>query len=375
MYTRSEDEAEVVASLTADWFPAGQEHSQPTGSEATVRAIVQYVDGRFSAMKYILGLAIDFVVLAQRVSQADANFTPLMVSENDDTLFGRYPLVQARGTKKSNTLTVTVGEYRYGIRKTEERVADAFHKMQRSDFPSAYVYNTGQWSKFRDLLALAFGLDEIGRRRAVEALFDYGLEHLEKNTFYFQPLPRPRVFQSIIQAYPRSDASENGGLAFQALIYGWCCSFYTSLQIDADKVRTGSKRQRRFGDMDGYLGLTLELSIEVKDMLIDGDNYERQIRQFAELVANHEIHAVVAAAEFDDAGIAAAKTDGLIPLDLGSLGWICALWDWRTQDEAVQHMLHYLAHIEQNPKAVKRLLSFIQKVDPDHATLAYADDD
>jgi hypothetical protein len=47
------------------------------------------------------------------------------------------------------------------------------------------------------------------------------------------------------------------------------------------------------------------------------------------------------------------------------------IWDWQKQDAAVHEMLHYLAHVEQNPSAVARLLAFIGERDPEHNSLTY----
>jgi len=50
---------------------------------------------------------------------------------------------------------------------------------------------------------------------------------------------------------------------------------------------------------------------------------------------------------------------------------LVSLWDWQKQNNAVQGMLHYIAHVEQDPKAVRRLLEFIKEVDPNHDTLTF----
>lgn len=371
MYQRSDAEKAIVGAFLSRWFdaPAG-----PTSADGPlVKQILSYVDQRFGRMKYILGLAIDFTVLAQQVAGADRRFRPLAASEDHNAIFSRYPLVEKRGSTTANTLTLTVGASQFGIRKIEELVVDAFHKMERSDFPSAYVYNTGQWTKYQDLLGFCFRLSEGGRVAAVNALFDYGLSKLDKNTFYFQPVERVRVFDAVLAHYPRSADGENGGLTLQAIAYAWCTSMFSHLQVDADKVRTGSKRQRRFGDIDGYSGLVLELSVEVKDLVIEPDNYERQVRQFAELARSHGIHALVVADGFTKKGAELVIADELIPVSINDMQRVCAIWDWWKQEHALQAMLHYLAHVEQNPGAVRRLLAFIASVDPDHTSLAHVD--
>lgn len=316
-------------------------------------------------MKYILGLAIDFTVLAQQVEGADPLFQPLAVQDTEVDLFNRYPLVEQRGGTQANTLTIRVGKAQFGIRQIEELVANAFHKMGRSKFPSAYVYNTGQWAKFKDLLCLCFRLSESGRLALIQRLFDYGLEKLDYNIYYSTTAERTRVFDQILSSYPRVGEGENGGLAMQAMIYGWCMMMFPHLQIDADKVRTGSRRQRRFGDIDGYLGLTLMISVEVKDIALDEANYDKQVRPFADLVKENGIHGVMVAQSFSDGALALMESEGLVGVSLDEILRSCRVWDWQRQESALQAMQHYLAHVEQNPTAVRRLLAFIKTVDPD----------
>ena len=107
-------------------------------------------------MKYILGLAIDFTVLAHQVASADPRFEPLAARESEDAIFRRNPLVEQRDATQASTLTLHVAGSTFGIRQIEELVANAFHRRERSKFPSAYVYNTGQWGEYKDLLALTF---------------------------------------------------------------------------------------------------------------------------------------------------------------------------------------------------------------------------
>lgn len=161
MHQRTDQETATIAAFVGRWF-AGKPKGVPADA-AIADAALAYVDARFSRMKYILGLAIDFTILAQQVAAADSRFQPLGAKDDQDALFRRYPLVEQRGETKSNTLTLKAGGSQFGIRQIEELVANAFHKMERSKFPSAYVYNTGQWTKYQDLLCLSFRLTEGGR--------------------------------------------------------------------------------------------------------------------------------------------------------------------------------------------------------------------
>lgn len=337
--------------------------------EHLLNAIIGAVDAEFGMRKYVLGLAIDFTLLAQELSRQDPGFTPLTAQEDESVLFQRYPLVTKKGNTQANTLTVSVGASALGIRRFEERVANAFHAMERSKYPSAYVYNTGQWTKYKGLLRLCFSLTQDGRREAIERLFAYGLEKLERNVFFGRDQPRVRVFERALSEYQREDAAENGGLVLQAMVFGFLSADHPHLQWIADKVRTGSSRQRRFGDIDGYHGLELELSAEVKDIMIDEDNLERQLGPFIGAIRSRGVRGMVFARDFSEPALEHLAAAGIIPTDDEMLRYLVSRWDFAKQDIALQATLHYLAHIEQNPSAVSRFLTFAARLDGRYASL------
>lgn len=150
--------------------------------------------------------------------------------------------------------------------------------------------------------------------------------------------------------------------------------FYTDrqhLEIAVDKVRTGSSRQSRVGDVDGYYGLDLALTVEVKDFALTASNYERQLTAFLDKVrTNPSTVALVVAAEAEEVTRQALQTAGVAMLTISDLARIVVTWDWHKQDRAVHAVLHYLAHVEQNPVAVARLLDFVRQHHPAHASLS-----
>jgi hypothetical protein len=247
-----------------------------------------------------------------------------------------------------------------------------FHRLNRSGYPSAYVYSTGQWHKYRDLLVLCFQLSENGRLSACNALISFGLDSISENPFFGRSEPRIRLFEDIVDNYSRVDSNENGGLVFQAIAYGYIAADRPHLSIIADKVRTGSSRQKRFGDVDCYMGLDLELSVEVKDLEIGSENVERELGGFATEVKSNRIRGLAFVKSIAD-GVKTKLFDdyGILSMTELDLLRIVESWDWPKQDLAVQGILHYLSHIEQNPEASVRLLRFIAERDEGHDSLCY----
>lgn len=337
----------------------------------TIERVEDYVATRFKGMKYILGLALDFTLLAQRLSTVDEESKALRKGLTEEGLFTRYQLVTERGSRQANTLTLKYGGMQQGIRKIEESVAEFFHRLKRTDYPSAYVYNTGQWQKYKDLLVDCFRLSEAGRLELCKRLIHFGLANMAVADFYGRSVPRPALLPEIISSYPRAARGENGGLTLQALAYGFCEADRPHLSIVTDKVRRGSKRQKQIGDIDCYSGIDLELSVEVKDFEITSENLESELGDFIQSVTSNRIKGLVIAASATDDGRRDLSGRGLYLITLEDLSHLTAVWDWPKQNAAVLGMLHFLSHVEQNPDAVERLLAFISDKDPRHDSLTY----
>jgi len=377
-YERTQEERKATRRFLEEHFASREEEEETLSDEEkeTIRQVLGYVEERFGGMKYILGLALDFVFLAQRVSEGERGnrFEPDL-SEED--LFERYERVKRSDGRELNTLTIrreNNGET-VGIRQTEEDVLEFFHDLGRTDYPSAYVYNTGQWHKNKRLLTLAFRLSEAGRRRAAGALINYGLVRMTPNAASTGN-PRPRLFLAVIDDYPRAAVEgENSGLVFQGIAYGYFKADRSHLSLIVDKVRTGSSRQQRIGDVDGYHGLDVEFSAEVKDLRLTADSFDRELSTFAELARRDGILGIAFCREFTAAAQEQVVGAGLLPFSQEELLNNVAHWDWPKQNRAFLALLHYLAHVEQNPGAVQRLLEFLAERDSAHDALRHFDPD
>lgn len=362
----------TIRMFLAEYFPEPTATPTITSEEQSLIAdVVGYVDQRFSGMAYILGLALDFVLIAQRLSGIDPEAKVFRPSLTSDDIFARYPRVTERNRRTANTLTLVYQGTQVGIRRIEEKVVQLFHQLKRTGYPNAYVYNTGQWTKNLALLEMCFRLSEVARLEACRQLLEYGLGKLPVNTFFGRPSERVRLFGEIITRYPRTGPKENAGLTFQALAYAFIVTDRGHLEIIADKVRTGSARQRRIGDIDGYHGLDLELSVEVKYVHIDTRNVDRELAGFVSNVENYGIFGVALIRDIHDDARRSLEDRGVIAFTEAQVEATVRTWDWRKQDAAIHAMLHYLAHIEQNVGAVNRLLSFISERDSAHESLIY----
>lgn len=366
-------EQQTITDFLAPYFgPTSEIFPMPVTEQSIADAVLAGIARDFAGKRYILGLALDFALLAQRLSLVDQEAKAFRPALTTDALFGRYARVTEKSGRLANTLTVKYENATEGIRRIEEQVVKLFHALGRSGYPSAYVYNTGQWHKYPELLLSCFQLSENGRFHLCRSLIEFGLDALAANTFFGRETERPRLFAAIIGEYDRTARrAENGGLIYQAIAYGFMKADRGHLDLIADKVRTGSARQRRFGDIDGYYGLDLEASVEVKDLAVTSENLDRQFGPFVSEAVGSHISGLALAVSFAEEVRQKLLAYGITPLSQDDLLWIVRGWDWQKQDRAVQGVLHYLAHIEQNPEAVGRLLDFIRERDVAHSSLAY----
>ena len=370
----TEAEQTIINKFLSSSFDKGVSRSLSDTEKNAVENCLDYVAARFGSMKYILGTALDFTLLAQRLSDYDNTLKSSNPDLTLDKIFSRYQVSAGVGERKANTLTLSYRDKREGIRRIEESVVELFHSLNRSGYPSAYVYNTGQWQKYRNLLLACFQLSEPARLLLCERLIAFGLANLPKNSFYARETLRVRLFEEVIENYERGVQGENGGLIFQAIAYGYIAADRPHLSIIADKVRTGSARQKRFGDIDCYFGLDLETSIEVKDIPITTQRFEKELGEFCRKCEGNNTRGIAFILDVDERTIETITSYGVNIITQAALLYLVSFWDWPKQDAAVQGMLHYLSHIEQDPNAVRRLLTFINQIAKNHDSLVYFTD-
>ena len=334
------------------------------GEKEVIREIFSFVEENYASAAYYLGLPIDFTLLANAIRSGD-DFDETITADN---LFRRFDRVEKWHGQELSTLSMRdpAGE-RHGIRRFENQLRTLFHDgLDRLDYPSAPGHNTSQWERFPEILAKCFQLSEAGRYVLVNTLLDYGLDRMDRAKT-FQGNPRVRIFPLVVSEYPRTRVSgENAGVVFQGIAYGYVRADRPHLSTIVDKVRTGSRRQKRIGDIDCYKDISVELSIEVKDREITAENVSDELGRFAKDVRRGDILGVALVRDATEEAIEEIEDERVIVMTQRELLDEVRRWDWPKQDGALRDLVHYLAHIEQNQGAVERLQSFVREHDPDH---------
>jgi hypothetical protein len=322
-----------------------------------LRRVVAELDAK-RPRRYVIGLALDFAALAVKLEPSHQHEPAL----TEGALFSRYSLVTARGGTKSNTLSFTTAGGTVGIRAEEERVRALFYQGGRTQYPSAYVYNTGQWPKYKELLVEIFSLSDTARICVVLEVIRLGYRTIGRNEFLSLPVAKSTVFSSIISGFSRSQPGENGGSIFQAICFAYFATDRPHLQIVSSGTRTGSRRQSRIGDIDCFSGHFLAQSIEVKDISVTSDNIDHQLNEFIQAISDSEIHGTVLAKTFDEASKQILDEFEIGHIDERELLGLVANWDADKQRAAAAQVLFFLYHIEGNQKSGDRLQEFITSV-------------
>ncbi|TKX35156.1 hypothetical protein EXE51_15905 [Halorubrum sp. CGM5_25_10-8B] len=374
---RADHEHEAIEAFLRSHFPSTYFENQSDLSEydgsdeeisdaehTIIEALVSEAETQFKSSKGTLGLAIDFVVLAEELAEHDdwlAGYDPDITV---DDILDRY-----ESTAKSS-LTLKRGSTREGIRTFHNELIELFREdLNRTNFPSSPGHHTGEWERYDDMLELAFRLSRDGRVAAAQELFDLGLERLESSEYERRDPPFEEPFLKVLRDYTRKAPNEQGGSAYQALCYGYVKAEWPHLSLRASKVRTGSSRQQRYGDIDGYHGPDLMISVEVKDRVIDESNVSAELGTMMKVAQNTTAIAIAICTEVGPEARKTLEDADVRVLDDGDLARRLRFWDYHKQNRGLHGMVHFFANIEENPDGVQRLLRFVSSIDPDNRVL------
>lgn len=321
-----------------------------------------------------LGIALAFVVVAEQLAEVDdfpREYDPEITKKD---IFDRYD------KKNTKTLTILHNDEQYGIRSVVGQdndnidARDVFrYELRRTDFPSSPGHHCGNWENYEEHLETAFKLSRVGRYKIIKQLFNVGLKELNEKHYESREPALPNPFVELVQRYDRSHPKENGGLTFEAIAYGYVKAEWSHLSLLADKVRTGAKSQNRYGDVDGFYGPDLIVSVEVKDKKITTSNIRSELGQTQNVAEDTGGITIAMVREITGDARDELESSGVKVLTDRDLLANMEFWDYHKQNRSIQAMLHYLTNIEEDEGAVQRLLSFIKTVDSNNKALDHLD--
>lgn len=244
-----------------------------------------------------------------------------------------------------------------------ERHFRAVHK--RFDYPSCAPHATQAWADYLPWLDALAGFSPAQRKHLRDRVDRFVLDTLASQAFDPATVQvEPPLFRHVLEGFDMaSRKGEPTGAAFQGVMFGFVRADNPHLQIEIDKVRTGSRRLQRVGDIDGWDGGRLALSVEVKHLELKVDDVP-DLEGFAHEVGRRGAIGIVAALGFRGDARARLEDLGLKPVTLDDLLGIVELWDPMKQRTAVSSLTYYARHVEKNASLTARLEQFLKQSAP-----------
>lgn len=313
----------------------------------------------FPARKFSAGLLVAFIDLMQSLE------TPGLGLKSFDDFLSRFPRqTMTSAGKRANTLIVQKGDGKTvslrGFYNSAERFYRAEHK--RFDYPSAAPHATQAWGDYIGWLdaLTTFRSEELAQLR--DRVNQFVLDTLTSQAFDPSAVSiEPPLFRLLLESFEMTaQKGEPTGASFQGIVFGFLRADNPHLQIEIDKVRTGSKRLQRIGDVDGWEGSRLAISAEVKQYEL-GENAVPDLADFANRTGQRGALGVIAALGFADGVDGTLEGMGLITLDVDDMLRIVELWDPIKQRTAVASFVYYATHVEKNSSLSGRLITFLEE--------------
>jgi len=265
-------------------------------------------------------------------------------------------LIVTRKTSDGRQATLSIRPFYNEV----EVLFRATHK--RFDYPNAAPHATQSWPDYvrwiDALLQLSPRQASIVEKQAI----DFVLATLPSHELDASTLtPIRRRFSRLLQEFDMTaKKGEPRGGAFQGVVYAYIRADAPHLHLDVAKAGAGSSRLNRVGDVDGWQGERLILSVEVKHVRVaDAD----EVASFANQVGRRNALGLVVGESFDDAARQLIEDSGLRAIDRDELIARVDIWDPLKQDAAVDAFSYYVCHIEKCMPLITRLRSFLIDLD------------
>ena len=297
--------------------------------------------------KYLLGVFMAFVTLGENLCRQRG------VESIKQALTKIPPKVEV-SSGKANTLTL--GDPELSLRNYYNAVETVIrHDLLRSDYPNCAPHATQSWAQYREVFEAICSMSQKSRIHLLSALWKRVLDI---------PIPEAgtgvreiRPFEYIVQNFKKAPG-EPGGVVLQALAYAYYRADSPNVTCRPYKVGSGSSRVGAAGDVDGWVGNQLALSIEVKDKIINDDNLSELDQFILQLRRWPNCTAVVLAESFSDGAIEYFKKHDILCFDRATMVKNISYWDVPKQKLAVRELFYYFSIIQQNTSLTNRYEQF-----------------
>lgn len=333
--------------------------------------ILQEIRDNFTSgkrRKFAPALLLAFISFLRELKATGGRFASL------DDFYVEFPRVTETTTGGGvNTLKVKWDNKSLSIRPHYNRASDWFRSEQkRYDFPSSAPHATQAWTDYTHWLGALLTYDEHTLNQLDAETRAFVLDVLPSQDIDPDSVSRePARFLRFLEEFDMSARrGETSGACYQGTVFGFIRADAPHLQVEVGKVRTGSKREKRVGDIDARDGELLVLSAEVKQFTVGTENLA-DLAEFGNLIAKHQALGLVVALSFGDGAAAAITSMGLHPVSRQDLIERARLWDPLKQKIAVNALLYYSGFREQSSALTARIKSFVDSLN-EEATVSEA---
>lgn len=299
--------------------------------------------------RFLLGVFISFVGLAEGLCRQKG-------VDSIEHALTKYPPRTEVNTGRANSLTL--GEPELSLRtyyNAAEKVIR--HDLLRSDYPNCAPHATQSWAQYQDTFERICALPPFGRAALMGLLWDRVLDI---------PIPEAgcgvreiRPFEHIVLNFQKAPG-EPAGVVLQGIAYAYYRADSPNVTFRPYKVGTGSSRVGAAGDVDGWVGNQLALSIEVKDKPINVDNLNEFDQFILQLRRWPNCTAVALAESFDDVATDYLRSHEILCFDRDTMVQNISYWDVPKQKLAVRELYYYFSVIQQNTRLTRRFDAFCE---------------
>jgi hypothetical protein len=320
-----------------------------------VEAVLASFQSQRTSRRFLPGLALAMLALVERVLAHEG-----VESEAGGIEAYELQTHNPRGAHV-NTLNVILGDGdMVRLRPLYTGVQHVIvHELRRYDFPNMPGHATQAWRQHQDLLDGLFAMTPNERRAFLgEAWSTVTALHRFVRRTVADAQPRP--FAVILGEFPNTQRGEPAGAVLQGLAFAYYRADSPNVTIETGKVGAGSRRTGRVGDVDGYDGPELILSIEVKDADIVDPQDDTLDGFLANLSEWADATAIVLARSAADGVVEELAKQNVAVLTRERMLDAVLRWDLNKQRLAAREFYYYLDRVQRHSSLTQRFEAFIE---------------
>lgn len=321
-----------------------------------VGSVLDSFHAQRTSRNFLPGLVLAMLALVEQVLENEG------VETEEDGIEAYERQTQNAQGRHVNTLNVILADRKtIRLRPLYNGVQHVIvHELRRYDFPNMPGHATQAWRQHQDILDGLFAMTPNERRAVLdEAWATVTALHPFVRRTAEEASPRP--FAVILEDFPNTQRGEPAGAVLQGLAFAYYRADSPNVTIETGKVGAGSRRVGRAGDVDGWNGPELVLSIEVKDEDITDPEDDTLDGFLANLAEWPDATAVVLARSAIDQVVEELAKQNVSVLTREHMLDTVLRWDLNKQRMAAREFYCYLARVQRHSGLTQRFEAILEE--------------